>query len=1715
MVRELYLAISTRQHVPSRALASVLLGAGVTVLLTCLGILIAWLLGLSHAAAGRTVSGLGTLLVALFHSPVFLFGIVVALVIFSLLFWLACRPIAILAYLHEAEAAQEPYHRRYTSLALASPAQNAMPHGMQGTLPNQGQSLPVLDLLQQDASLLLSGDPGMGKTMALHEYLYVAAQDRWGKVRRRERIPLYVPLQHYALYLKAHLQTDPDTGQLLPPVVTLLDFLRESNLPGLHHLGPFLQQLSDKGTLLFLCDGLDELDADYQPLIMDELVEEIRQGDNHLVLACRETVYQAQASLVQLVHDGRLELLELQPLDQEQVRFFIESAALNATHPWRHTAGQMMRMIASSRLSYLCTNPMMLSCLVEVVDKVGVKQMWQLDTRGSLLREFVAQTIEQQQATWQQRVPGTQSVIDFLGRLAYLARWAGDGSAIQLHVSGQLADALQAWLDEHPAPYPFKINEANQIVSFASDDLPLLLQFALDTGLIDFVSDGVLSFGHELIAEYFIAEYFALTAQAQGGQYWLCEDILVDVARWSGPIALWAGLVDNPLSLAERLLLSWSNGSAPLSALALSLVAAGVCDVVPRTRSATVSPVMLPKSMEEPLAQVMQNQEARENLARLCTVCAREGGEEIFTSLPLLLPIGGFADFMVLLDNEVVPDLLCNYLVDIVDRQAYEAQLKSLLVVLGRFGEAVVNRMGELSQSAAGRSERLRVAAIQILGRSGTQRAVKLVLPFLGSAGQSIARAAMIALFRLGSERTLPYVLPLLENSSPLPTEEAAQQAVLDVLGRFLQEPRVERQLTSAQYQHVLGILLALLSSDYANLAPLQKKTCDLLVWQGQQTTNRGAKVLELLIQTLAAKDELQVNNVMQVLLAIGPAATERLLAYLNSRSSNPLRVRIIEVLKGSRDQQALPALLRLMTDPSPTVQQQVAMTLAAFAPASISGLIDLVTTNPDEAAASRAAQVLASIGEDVVERVASHVRPIVPGRTRLLVEVLEAVPDTRAIPELVSLLEVSKTEPLLTVAAIRALGQIPDQQVVPPLLSMLEQPQAQLYEEAISSLGHLGEVALPDLLATLDAWQRPKLQERTRRAMLCMNPFPGEALMEALVMSNDALAEQIMLVFCQQGAEAAQVLVNHLLDTDTRVNTYIHRALDAMPGPIVVPALLEVLDRPAWQRVVSAMLLKYPEAVTPLVHLLSDPQRDSAAAAILPQFGTDVLDPLLSSLTEDNPEAQEHAGRVIVALVRQCPEGIDRAVQLFGTTLSEQAQEVLLDALTGPLADVSLPALLAGLGDAHLVDGVSEALVRLESEDEKASDVLGKLLQALRENGRQWGAEMTLVKIGARAVQGVGSLITDSEPSIARAAQRILTRIGSPAFPFIWAASSDTTNALRREAALTVLNQMPATVIRDGLLWNLISDQPQDVAMAVALLLERIHNESKQTSTTQEMIPSLLTYVEQQGTERTLLRILALLLFIGGQNVIDHLVQALYDQREYTDQIVHAFLLLGRGAEKMLEDILRDQNATQELRAAVVGILGMIEPSQSVSEYVRNISGYGYGVTARPETLNDPALLNVALRALGGLLAGGHWDVSTLLDLRTKNLEGYADLATALLGWRYGEYIQKLLSDLRNEREAHQMDVRNLQINLNMMQQDNVSLQEELEHVRQEHDLRLEELDHAKRQHKELRNRLDYREQQQDTLARENDHLKHDNELLHREVNLLRRENDQLKQEV
>jgi HEAT repeat protein len=752
---------------------------------------------------------------------------------------------------------------------------------------------------------------------------------------------------------------------------------------------------------------------------------------------------------------------------------------------------------------------------------------------------------------------------------------------------------------------------------------------------------------------------------------------------------------------------------------------------------------------------------------------------------------------------------------------------------------------------------------------------------------------------------------------------------------------------------------------------------------------------------------------------------------------------------------------------------------------------------------------------QEVVAPVSQATSPIVPGRTRLLVQVLEQARDSRAIPALISLVKPSQAEPLLAIAVIRALSQFPTQQVVAPLLEMLESPQPQIYEEAIEALSSLGDVALDELIAALDVQRETATTQRIRRAILGMASFPGEQLLSMLPRSSDAQARQILTIFQLQGADAAHVLVEHLFDEDKRIKSLVHRTLSAMQGQIIVPPLLEALNRPGWSDTIATFLLNYPEvAMPPLVNLLGDPERGDVAASILPRFGPRVLTPLIVALDDTRIVVQEHTQNIIITLVHQNPATLSHVVRLFGVTLPLRAHEALMELLINDLVDVSVPALLDGLEDAHLVDDVSEALARLARKRDWQRIVLNGLLESLRMEERRRGAETALIKVGAQAVRSVGELITDQDEVVARAAQHILQEIGAPALPFIWAAHGDTSNHARREAAMNIFHNMPTEEIKDALVNLLTSDQPGDIAMAQALLLERIHDEETLSAANQEMIPALIQYVQIHERERTSLRIMALLFLQGGDSVVRHLVKALYDYPEHYEQLVHAFLFLGDEANIALLKILNNPHAPVSLRAEAISMIGLLGASNEVYEYAQSVSKYG--LSSNRTGISNAEGLTISLRALGSLLASGDWDVPTLQHLRQITPEGspQSDLYNVLLGRRYEPEMLKLKNDLQNERDARKSEIMSLTARIVQDQARFHELEDNLKLVQHEHGLRGNELSQATQERDALRRNLNQTEQEKERYRVNLEKSLQEQQALQAEINQLEADNTYLQQQ-
>ncbi len=1702
----------------SRLFLSIAIGLAIALILVIIEVGVFWL----AAGSGRHFAAL---LASILHVAGWSIAVFLLLEwgIAALLVWLAQRPLAIRRYVRDARGELEDYRRGSTWLAALTDAYPTSVIYQAQASAASAQTLHLFDLARtSNTSYLLAGESGAGKTLALRLNQQAVLSSR--SIGRQQPIPVYISLRDYGLFIKAcqRLMNTEDA-----PNVTLLDFLAQDQAGAARHLLPYLRRLMEGGRIFFLCDGLDEVDRDVRPTVASTLAEMLLMTQNRLIVTCRALDYREQQAIARLVDDQLIDLALIEPMALVEVREFVERYIESQGDHWRHTAGQIMQVIEQSRLSYFCHTPLLLYIFLNVIDRVGIQHGQTLDSRGRLLQEYVSHMMKLEKPGQVTKTPlppeqGNTAGLETLGLIAFELRRAGgvDAMLVPESASGGLSgEALRTWmiLRSHA-------EEQDEPSTFSTP-----VQIAQRAGLLDISQIGagnevVLGYRHPLLADYSIAVYLlskSLDTQSAFDQ--IFTTALAHIEDWCVALALWAGLSDDPAQLAERLT-AWGlerEDISPVSLLVASLICVSVGWKSPQVGAQRE--LIVPRHVTELLTRIATNPVDSGRFAQLFTRCIAEGAWELSYSLLPVVSVEGADNLFPLLDHTTVPDLLFQYLCDVVDLPAYDFQVRRTCRILASYGAAVVPRASELSQPGVQRSVRLRTAAINILGGAFEASAVEPLIACLGDASQYVVTAAIHALARLGSELSLDVLLQALALRLPDPSVVKVHLGILAVLERFLVAKQTMPQ--GETYRRIVQAIIPVLGIDYAAEPAVQQQASDLLVRQCSlpQTHSDSHIVIEavvsMLLPYIGSSDDALARGIGMALCKIGPDALPHLAAALGQQPPLPeiVRVRLVELLKDLHDPAALPALLRCVADPSPPVQQQLAAALRSYAPASIPGLIDLSLTAADFSVAERAAQIIASMGSEAVELVARALFPLVPARTRLLVEVLAHAQDSRAILPLVNLLKTlrdmdtsqegitSSDLMLLSVTVIRVLGQFADRQVVAPLIQAVSFRPVQLYEEAIDALSRLGSIAFDGLLAALDVSEETVMTQRLRRALLGMMPFPGEALIAAFRGCSVDQARQIMLTLQAQGVEAAQLLVQHLFDTDTRTRQFVYSTIVEMPGAVVVPPLLEALDRSTWRNAVTLLLLNYKEAIPPLVDVLGDPDRATIAMKILPRFGPEMLSPLVPALDDERLTVQEYAQHILVLFAQQNTSYVVEIVRLFATTLPLRAHESLIEVLTTDLADVSIPALLESLEDAHLVADAAEALSRLAHKHDWQPIVISRLLDALRMEARRRGAETALIRIGAPAVNSVGALITDPDQQVADSAQLILREIGASALPYIWAAHSDTTNPARRAAAMRVFQSMPTDDIRDALVQLVSSSRAGDMATALALMVERINDEKSLPATTQEMIPALLEYVQVHEQEPASLRILAMLLLFGGEPVVKHLSREVSDHPEHHELLAYAFLFLGDEARSTLASMVNDVNAEPEVRAEAMAMLGLLRPTPDVFDYAQSMSKHG--LYARQTSMVSAEQLSIALRALGSLLASGTWDVQTLQNMRRMNTPGSAqeELFSILLGWRNEPELETLRKNLEQERESHKSELMRLTDRL-VQDQDRIhELERVLLRIQHEHGLRGDELHQITQEREGIREQLERSEYDKDALQEQNEQLRAYNAQLMHELDQLR----------
>ena len=286
----------------------------------------------------------------------------------------------------------------------------------------------------------------------------------------------------------------------------------------------------------------------------------------------------------------------------------------------------------------------------------------------------------------------------------------------------------------------------------------------------------------------------------------------------------------------------------------------------------------------------------------------------------------------------------------------------------------------------------------------------------------------------------------------------------------------------------------------------------------------------------------------------------------------------------------------------------------------------------------------------------------------------------------------------------------------------------------------------------------------------------------------------------------------------------------------------------------------------------------------------------------------------------------------------------------------------------------------------------------------------------------------------------------------------------------MEVFRSMSADVIKDELVALLLSENRDDTAMAVSLLLERVHEESRQSYANHVMVPELIEYIQSQQMDTTNLRIIALLLLLGEPAFFDHLLDALAKTSQQHNQLLYIFLLLSDKSQKAILDTFEDPDTTNSLRTELATILGLLKTPRVITEYAQRVSSYG--LVKNHKQVAYPEKLAISLRALGGLLASGQWNTRRLLEMRDRCADDdpTRELFNVLLGWRYEPLIAQIEDQMEVQRETFKKKALLLTERIMEEQKRAQGLEADLEKLNEEHGIRGDELQKVIRDRDNLR---------------------------------------------
>ncbi|HEX3639812.1 MAG TPA: hypothetical protein VHV10_00835, partial [Ktedonobacteraceae bacterium] len=840
---------------------------------------------------------------------------------------------------------------------------------------------------EQKRHLLVLGGPGSGKTANLKYAVYQAVSS---DLQKTNKLPVLIQMKYYNGFLRNLRVASPVPSAA--PTETLLAYLlddkhkqksqagKEPELVGLNYLHPYLPQLVAQGRIVFLCDGMNELESDALTIIHGELTHIMQTTQNSVVMTCRELEYQEQEPLKDLANNG-VAIKMLPPLTEEDVAEIVKTYLQGQRTPGQVPLGypeieEAQEQVRRLSQSYWEISPFVLIMLIQALK--NPETLARTLSRGRLLRLSVDQRplVHEPAALIFGDHPDAQNVKDFLSAVACTARRNGQRNAVQLvkdtkfTTSSQLQDFLNVWLSD---------NEVD-VDNFTQANIGKCLRIALDAGLITISNNGVLSFIHELIAEYFAAEYLRFIYRRKDPEdesFWhsIYESEVHAAGLWSEPIAIWAGLEDQPKEIARFLMthinyycLQKGMDEAEADfyhyhALALSLGCLGV-----RASDG------LPDETLSYLKQSVLVKERHEQLVMIFKRCADEGGIGVYQALLPYIHITGLLEvFLKMHDlyhekgNSIILAMLFEYLEKWAAIPAYADQTRALITLLGEIGrrgdETVRLRVRHLS--GASRPSLLRAAAINMLELLRNPNDVALLISYLYASDKEVIGPAISAVRIFGPE----FTLAILEREETKLQDQAYAQTRLNflrVLEGFLETNPQQTPIVARHMQTFIALIIRFLSA--FDKEPTWLLAQNLLDEQMQKSPEDASMVTTYLLDVIDTQDQKQAELIQELLGKNCLRVLGTIIDYWKTRRRREVAwERIVIILGKVSDTSILAFLLQQLDEPTTSMQNELSIALSSQQESTDPLLQAILAPTATQNGIRVAGNALRQIGEDCI----------------------------------------------------------------------------------------------------------------------------------------------------------------------------------------------------------------------------------------------------------------------------------------------------------------------------------------------------------------------------------------------------------------------------------------------------------------------------------------------------------------------------------------------------------------------------------------------------------------------------------------------------------------------------------------------------------------------------------------------------------------------------